>query len=313
MDGGELRTPNAGGVQSILIAGETIARVGAIDSRALDLLGVEYDRIDASGCEVWPGIIDVHEHIIGGSGESGWGSQTPPITLGEITAAGITTVVGCLGTDTVTRTMPALLARAKDLNANGITAHIWSGGYDVPPVTLTGSIRKDMLVVAEVIGAGEISIADHRSTAPCAQELARTVKDAHVGGMLTGKAGVTHFHVGKEDRRLADLRTLLDDWGVQPDWIYPTHVERSEPLMREAVALTRRGVTVDVDVVEKDLLRWVRFFVDEGGDPDYLTVSSDAAISSPQTLFDQLRECIITGGIPTETVLRLSPRIPLES
>jgi beta-aspartyl-dipeptidase (metallo-type) len=310
IEGGRLRTPAPGGVQSILIAGERIARVGSIDPRALDVLGVEYERINANNCEVWPGLIDVHEHLIGGSGESGWGTQTPEITLAEIVSAGITTVVGCLGTDTITRTMPALLARAKGLNASGITARIWSGGYDVPPQTLTGSVRRDLVLVEEVIGAGEISIADHRSTAPTVEELARIVKDAHVGGLLTGKAGVTHFHVGEENRRLADLRQLLDDWDIEPDWIYPTHVERTEALMHEAIDLSRRGVTVDVDVIEKDLLHWLRFFLDHGGDPAHFTASSDAAISSPTTLFDQVRECIVDGGLPVETVLPLVTRNP---
>ncbi|HYP15199.1 MAG TPA: hypothetical protein VEQ63_14815 [Bryobacteraceae bacterium] len=302
---GEIWSPTGSSNRSILIAGEKIAVVGEVDRRGLDLLKVDYEHIDANGCLIWPGLIDVHEHLIGGSGEEGWGTQTPEITLGEIVGSGITTVVGCLGTDTITRTMPALLARAKSLNAEGITAKIWSGGYDVPPVTLTGSIRKDMLLIDEVIGGGEIAIADGRSTAPSAQELARLVKDVHVGGMLTGKPGVTHFHVGEEVRRLRDLRVLLDDWGVKPEWIYPTHIERNEALVQEAAALTARGVTVDIDVIEKDLAKWLRFFLDQGGDPARLTASSDAAISSPRTLFEQVRSCVLDEKFPLELVLPL--------
>ena len=113
-----------------------------------------------------PGFIDPHEHLLGGSGEEGWASQTPEIALSEIVAGGITTVVGCLGTDTTTKTMPGLLAKAKAFNDEGLTAYIYSGGYNVPPITLTGSVRTDMLFVPEVIGAGEIAISDARSTEP---------------------------------------------------------------------------------------------------------------------------------------------------
>jgi beta-aspartyl-dipeptidase (metallo-type) len=291
---------------SILIAAGVIAAVGEVDRRGLDILRVEYDRLDASGCVVWPGLIDVHEHLIGGSGEhGGFATQTPEIAFSELVRAGITTVVGCLGTDTITKTMPSLLAKAKGLRQEGLSAYVWTGGYDVPPVTLTGSVRRDILLIEEVIGAGETAIADYRSTAPTTSELARLVKDAQVGGMLTGKCGVTHFHVGEEPRRLRDLRTLLDEEAIQPDWIYPTHVERNEDLMREAVSLTRRGVTVDIDVVERDLGRWLKFFLAEGGDPAFLTASSDAAITSPGTLTSQIRSCILEEGLPMDIVKAL--------
>jgi beta-aspartyl-dipeptidase (metallo-type) len=302
---GDVWSPAPEGAQSILVAGDKIARMGAIDRRSLDTVPVEYEYIDARGCFVWPGLIDVHEHLSGGSGESGFASRTPEISLSEIVAAGITTVVGCLGTDTTTKTMPELLARAKALNEEGISAWIWSGGYAVPPVSLTGSVRRDMLLVNEVIGAGEIAVADRRSTAPRLDELARIVNDAYVGGILAGKSGVTHFHVGEGPRRLADIRELLDNYDADPGWLYPTHVERSEALMREAAELTKRGVTVDLDTVEKDLAPWLRFFIDEGGDPKHLTASSDAALNSPRTLLAQVQSCLREDRFPLELVLPL--------
>ena len=300
---GEVRVPEPAGARTVLIAGDRIARIGDVDLKALDALGLPFEIVDASGCLVAPGLIDPHEHLLGGSGEKGWASQTPEIALREIVSAGITTVVGCLGTDTITKTMPGLLAKAKAFNEEGITALIWSGGYDVPPVTLTGSVRRDMLLVSEVLGAGEIAIADRRSTAPSVAELARIVKDASVGGILTGKAGVTHFHVGEEPRGLADVRELLDSFGAEPQWLYPTHVERTDSLLREAAEITRRGVTVDVDTVEHDLARSLRTFLDHGGDPTRITASSDAGSSSPATLLEQVRSCVLQHALSLDTVL----------
>jgi beta-aspartyl-dipeptidase (metallo-type) len=289
----------------VLLAGDRILKVGTIPRRAVEALGVDCTVIDARGGYVTPGLLDPHEHLLGGSGERGFGSQTPEISLGEIVAGGITTVVGCLGVDTTTKTMAGLLARAKGLTANGITAFIYSGGYDVPPATLLGSVREDILYVAEVIGAGEIAIADERALEPSPTELAKLVSAAHAGGLLSGKAGVTHFHVGPAARRLAPLRTLLDEYDVNPAWIYPTHVERSEELMREAIALTHRGCTVDIDVVERDLPQWLKFYRAGGGHPERLTVSTDAAITSPANLLDQIRACVWDHGFPLAEVLPL--------
>jgi beta-aspartyl-dipeptidase (metallo-type) len=308
IEGGDVYTPDPLGPRDVLVVGGAIASIGAVNRRALDGLGVPIERIDATNCVVIPGLIDPHQHLIGGSGEKGFHTQTPEVRVDELVEAGITTVVGCLGVDTTTRTMPALLARAKALNHYGLTAYIYSGGYNVPPTTLTGSIRTDLLFVDSVIGAGEIAISDRRSTEPSRSELSRLVRDASVGGLLSGKAGVTHFHVGEEPARLAPLRALLDEYAIDAALLYPTHVERTEALMQEAVDLSRRGVTVDVDVVEKDLTRWLRFFIDRGGDIERLTASSDASITGPGALFDQVRRCVTELRMPLEDVLPIVTR-----
>ena len=288
---GEMYDPAPQGIAAVLVAGGSVLKVGAVDRRALDKLGVEVEVIDASGRLVVPGLIDPHEHLLGGSGEDGFSAQTPEIGVAELLAGGITTVVGCLGVDTTMKTMVGLIGRAKALRELGLTAFAWSGGYDVPPATVTGTVRNDILFVAEVIGAGEIAIADERSQDAAPRELAKVVSDAFIGGRLSKKAGLTHFHVGPAGRRLAPLRKLLDEFDVKPEWLYPTHVGRSEALMDEAIDLARRGATVDLDVTEKDLPKWLRYYRDRGGPADRLTASTDASFSKPRDLLDQVRAC----------------------
>jgi beta-aspartyl-dipeptidase (metallo-type) len=302
---GELFAPEPRGRKDVLLCAGKVACVGAVDRRAVHALGVAVEAIDATGCLIVPGFIDPHEHLLGGSGESGFSTQTPEIYLREIVSAGITTVVGALGVDTTTKTMAGLLAKAKALREEGLTAYVWTGGYNVPPTTITDSVRNDLLFICEIIGAGEIAIADQRSTDPRPDELARLVNDAYVGGRLSRKAGITHFHVGDKPERLRLLRMLMDDFDLSPQMLYPTHVERSEALMHEAVELTRRGGFVDVDTVEEDLPRWLRFYLDKGGNPARLTVSSDAAITSPRHLFSQVAACIVEHGFAVEQTLRL--------
>jgi beta-aspartyl-dipeptidase (metallo-type) len=304
IENGYVFTPQPIGRASVLLAGGIIQHVGNVDAQGLGVLGVPMEVINADHCIVLPGFIDPHEHLLGGSGEKGFSSQTPEIYPSELVAAGITTVVGCLGVDTTTKTMAGLLAKAKGLKEEGLNAFIWSGGYNVPPTTLTNSIRTDILFIEEVIGAGEVAIADERSADPNPQELARIVDDAYVGGLLSRKAGLTHFHVGEHPACLKVLWQLLYQYQVVPQCLYPTHVERNESLMEEAAQLSRRGCFVDVDVLEEDLSKWLRFFLDHEGDPKQLTVSTDAGIKSPAILLSQFRECI-RDGHPLELVLSL--------
>jgi beta-aspartyl-dipeptidase (metallo-type) len=304
---GQVYSPDPIGRASVLLVDGKIGRIGNIDHSAVEASGLEVEVIDAEGCLVVPGLIDPHEHLLGGSGENGFSTQSPEITLSEIVSAGITTVVGCLGVDTTMKTLPGLLAKVKGLCEQGITARMWTGGYNVPPTTLTGTVRNDILFIAEVIGCGEVAIADERSTEPESRELARVVNDAYVGGMLSGKAGITHFHVGDSERRLQCLREITDRRRFQicPEWLYATHVERNEDLMREGIDLARQGVTLDIDVAEHDLAKWLRFYFENGGPPERLTISSDASETSPRTLFDQWRGAVVEHGFDLEQVLPL--------
>ena len=303
IENGDVYAPEPIGRQSVLITDGKIARVGPVDRRGLDLLKVDYEVIDAKGWLVTPGIIDPHEHLRGGSGNGGFSTETPPIYLQEIVTAGITTVVGTLGTDTTTANHAALLARVKGLREEGLSAYMYTGGYNVPPSTITGSVRDDIMLFDEVIGVGEIAISDNRSTDPDARELARVANDAFVGGMLSGKAGVSHFHVGDRPTGLDLVRIIIDDYHTDPGVLYPTHVERTKKLMDEALGLVKRGCTVDIDVVEKDLTKWVPYYLDHGGDPGRLTVSSDAFMTAPRNLYEQLRACARECGVALDTLL----------
>jgi beta-aspartyl-dipeptidase (metallo-type) len=300
---GTVYAPRALGRQSVLLTDGKVGKIGEVDERAVEALGVDFEIVDVEGCVVAPGLIDPHIHLLGGSGEQGFSTQSPEFFLSEIVRAGITTVVGTLGVDTTMKTLPGLLAKVKALKEEGLNAFMWTGGYNVPPQTILGSAREDIMFLDEVIGVGEIAISDKRASAPEMRELAKVISDAYIGGMLAKKAGVAHFHVGDGGRRLQPIRELLQDYYAEPSWLYLTHVERSEELMREAIDLANLGVAVDIDVVEEDLAKWVKFYLEGGGDPLQLTVSSDASESSPGALLEQLRDCVLEQGMPLERLL----------
>jgi beta-aspartyl-dipeptidase (metallo-type) len=306
IEGGEVYDPAPVGRQPVLLVGGRVARVGAVDAAALARAfpgGVR--TIDARGCVVVPGLIDPHAHLIGAGGERGPATREPELRWDEVIRAGVTTVVGCLGTDAVTRHLSSLLVKCRELESHGLSAFMYTGSFQVPPPTLTGSVQRDLVLIDKVIGAAEIAIADVRSSQPSVAELARVVADAYVGGTLAGKAGVTHFHVGPTDRRLSVLHRLLDDHDVVPRCLYPTHVTRSRELVDDAVALARRGAYVDTDTVEPDTGRWLRHYLEAGGPPDRWTFSSDArtAEGEPAKLMRALVDCVRRHELPLDRAL----------
>jgi beta-aspartyl-dipeptidase (metallo-type) len=291
-----LYTPAPRGRATLVAAGGRIEKIGDAGDLAKHF---DCEVLDASGCIVAPGLIDPHVHLIGGSGEQGFATQTPYVGVTELLASGITSVVGTLGTDTTTRTLPALIAQVKALREEGLNAWMWTGGYDGR--SITRSMRDDIILLAEVIGAGELAIADRRGMYFSPRELAQLATDCYVAGTLTGKAGVLHLHVGEGRTRLQVLRDALDQFDVVAASLYPTHVNRNEELFAEAIGLTRRGVAIDLDVYEESLARWLKLY---DGDRTMLTISSDAAINSPRTLLEQIVDA--TSVWPLEDVLALA-------
>lgn len=301
----EVYAPLPVGRKDILCFEGKIVKIGEVNSEHLDALEVPYELFELDGAIVFPGIIDTHEHIIGGSGEQGYKSRSPEIGIPEIVRGGITTVIGCIGVDTYTRNMQSLLAMAKNYNEEGLTSYIWTGGYEVPPVTLTGSVKTDMILVPEVIGAGEVALSDVRSSKPTLHELARIVSDAYNGSLFTGKCGVTHFHLGDGREYLNPLFDLLQHFDIRPFSLYPTHVNRNAELLKEGCRITKASVMIDFDCCGGDLIPSLRSFVEHEGDFQYLTLSSDASFVGPDFLYTQMLEALSYFEWPLEKLLPL--------
>ena len=243
---GEVFAPEPLGRKDVLLAGGAIEAVAEPGRLKVD--GCEAEVVEAAGKRVLPGLIDPHVHILGGGGEGGPATRAPEIRVEDIVGCGVTTVIGCLGTDGVTRHMTSLLAKARALEAEGVSTFIYSGSYDVPVRTLTGSVRSDLVVVDKVIGAGEIAVSDHRSSQPTFDEIARLAAECRVGGMLGGKAGVLHLHLGDGKRRLELLFRLVRETEIPATQVIPTHVARNPELLAAGLGWVAAGGSIDISI-----------------------------------------------------------------
>jgi beta-aspartyl-dipeptidase (metallo-type) len=302
---GDVYAPAALGTQNILVSYDRIVKIGDVTEAGLNASGVPYEVIDATDCLVLPGFIDPHEHLIGAGGEHGFRSRMPEVSLEQIVSAGITTVIGLLGTDTMTRDPLCLFAKVHQLRDEGLTAYMYTGGFELPTRTITGAVVDDLIIIDCVIGTGEIAVSDPRWIDPPLEDLAFVTAQTALGGQISGKAGITHFHIGPNENRLSLLNTLLDTYAISPKSIYTTHITRSEALMDEAIALSKRGAFVDMDTVEQNVAECIHYYLDHGGIPDQLTISSDAHTpgGSPAKFYAQFMSCVRDHALSVEKVL----------
>ena len=292
IQGAAVYAPEYLGVRDVLIEG---SRIRKIADKIPVAEAYEVQVIDGNGMLLFPGFIDGHVHILGGGGEGGYHTRTPEIMLTDITSGGVTTVVGCLGTDGTTRTMASLLAKARGLEEEGITAYIYTGSYQVPVRTLTGSIVDDLILIDKVIGCGEIALSDHRSSQPTCEEFARIVGDTRVGGILSGKAGLVNIHMGDGERMLSCLRYVVKNTEIPPSNMLPTHINRSTRLLKDGMdyAKTLGGyvdltTSSDPDYLEEDEVKastGLKFLLEQGVPEHQITFSSDGQGSMP--IFDR--------------------------
>lgn len=194
---------------------------------------------------VCPGFIDQHVHLIGGGGEAGPHTRTPEVRLSALVAAGITSVVGLLGTDGVTRHPESLLAKTRALEHEGISTWMLTGAYGLPSPTITGSIEKDVALIDKIIGV-KCAISDHRSSAPADDQLANMAAQSRVGGLLGAKAGISVFHLGNSPKLLEPLLNILNNADVPRTKLLPTHVNRAQALFHAALDYAREGGYIDI-------------------------------------------------------------------
>ena len=323
----EVYNPESRGKKDILVAGEKIIAIeNEIDIRSLKNIGIIV--IDGTGKKRIPGLIDAHVHIAGAGGEGGPSTRTPEMQISHMLDGGITTVIGCLGTDGFTRSLEAVLMKVKSLRAEGVSAWMYTGAYQIPTPTLLGDVGKDISLIEEVIGVGEIAISDHRSSCPTTPELIRLVEHARVGGMLGGKAGIVNIHMGDAINPFQPIYDAVAQSQLKLTQFYPTHCTRNKYIFEDAkvygksgfVDLTASSYPYDPENETKPSGAIVEL-IRAGVPLEHITITSDGNgslpnfdkdghlisidMGLPKSVFTELIDAVIIEKLPLEKALKV--------
>ena len=313
--------PDLLGKKELLIGGNVIL---GISDKIEAPHGIDIEVVDAKGLMVVPGLIDNHVHIAGAGGEGGPSSRTPELTLSRMFEGGVTTVIGCLGTDGLTRSVETVLMKAKSLRHEGASAWIWTGAYQVPTPTITGNAGRDIALIEEIIGIGELAISDHRSSCPTTDELIRITALARVGGMLGKKAGLVNIHLGDARNPFSPIHEVIKHSELKYTQFLPTHCNRNDYIFEDSKIYGKKGyvdITTsswpyfqDEEIKPSNALK---LLLEAGVPSGNITFSSDSCGSLPG-FDDQGRLVKLEMGFPAADLRELADavikdKIPLET
>lgn len=241
--GGRVHTPQGTTVRDVLIMHDQIVAV-ADDLSGVTLPGVVIVEIDATDQDVFAGLVDQHCHPTGGGGGQGPASQNLPLMFEEFTTAGITSLVGVLGHDTVVRTPQSLLARVRALQSQGLRAAMLAGQISAPPATVTGQVSSDIALVSDVRGL-KVAIGE-LGAINTVRELVDLAAAVAAGARTAGRPGVVHLHIGSDPACLDLVEQAVTQHAVPAAMLTITHVNWNPAVLARSVELAALGVNLDV-------------------------------------------------------------------
>ena len=269
------------GKKDILICGEKIV---AIEDCLDDIrLPGAVEVIDVEGATVTPGFFDQHVHLTGGGGEGGPATRVPPVMPSQLLKAGVTTVCGVMGTEGTTKFPEELYAKVMGLRQEGLTAYMHTGSYQYPSPTITGNPRKDIITIEPCLGV-KLALADHRCSFPNDDEMLKLVADVRMGGMLAGKKGVLHVHLGDFGGAYEQFERLIAR-GLARHHFSPTHTGREPKLFEQALEFAKKGGVIDITSGGGNVYPYVECVervLKAGVDRKLITTSSDGNGSMPK-------------------------------
>lgn len=329
----QVYSPEFMGKKDVLVGGKTIL---SIQDKIEMPATIDLKLINCEGLWLLPGLIDSHVHITGGGGEGGPASRMSELTIDMMIEGGVTTVIGCLGTDGFTRTVESVLMKVKSIRAAGLSAWMYTGAYQVPPPTITGDVMKDIALFDEIIGLGEIAISDHRSSFPTVAELARITAQARVAGMIGGKAGIVNMHMGDAHDPFRPIHQVVEQSQLNYKQFIPTHCNRNPYIFEDAKEYGKKGY-VDITTSsypyypdeEIKPSKALKMLLESGVPDNHITFTSDACgslpafdpqtgklirieMGLPSSNLREVKEAVLDEGLPLEIALKVLTSNPAD-
>jgi beta-aspartyl-dipeptidase (metallo-type) len=181
-------------------------------------------------------------------------------------------------------------------------------------------------MVEEIIGAGEISISDHRSSHPSTGELIKLASHIRVGGMLGGKAGLINFHMGDAHDPFRPIHEIVENSGLNYKQFIPTHCNRNPDIFEDSKSYGKEG-WIDITAssypyypdIEIKPSKAISELISAGVPAEHITMTSDAngslphfdekgnlismKMGEPASIFNEMRDCITKENIGWEKAL----------
>ena len=328
-----LYSPHFEGQKDVLVAGKSII---AVADHIEVPKGLEVNVLDCSGKTMIPGLVDAHVHITGAGAEAGPASRMPELEVSMMIDGGVTTVVGCLGTDGITRSVDSVLMKVKSLRAKGMSAWMYTGAYQVPPPSITGDIMRDIALIEEVVGLGEIAVSDHRSSVPSTAELAKLAAHTRVAGMIGGKAGIVNLHMGDAIDPFRPIHQVVESSELHYKQFVPTHCNRNSYIFEDAKEYGKTGYVdittssypyyMDEEIKPSIALKQL---LDSGVPIQHITFTSDSCgslpgfdpvtgklikikMGLPSSILRELKEAVVNEKVPFEIALQVATSNPAD-
>ncbi len=326
IQGGHLYGPEDLGHQDLLVVNGKIERIAAGIKGAKEIFP-EMEVVNASGKLIFPGFIDQHVHIIGGGGSGGPLTRAKEVYFRDLVKAGTTSLVGTLGTDTISRSLSTLLIKAKALNQCGLNVFIYTGSVLFPPVTLTGSVEKDIVLIAEIIGV-KMGLGEPVYPRPDQRELENLITETRRAGSLSRKQAVVHIHLaGSSNEWLGAIESILEAREVPYQQVVVTHVNKTPRLLERSFAYAKKGGGIDLTTCIRPPERptsvksslGLKRYLEAGCPLENITFSSDSNATRVLdngivdytrvgTLLEEFRDCVKKEGIPLPQALAVVTR-----
>lgn len=204
----ELFSPKPAGLCDILLGGTKILAIG---KQLFPQEGIETKIVNCSGYKVFPGLIDPVCFICGDGNENGSGTkyETEAFASGA-KQAGISTMIGTLGWNDITRDPGTILKRLKRLEAYNLNAKAYTGGFRGNSSVMMKDIASDLTYINEYVATGTIGLSDHRAGMPAESMLANVHAGAEAGAELGNKSAVVVYILGEEKQHYAHNMTMLN-------------------------------------------------------------------------------------------------------
>ena len=207
------------------------------------------------------------------------------------------------------------------LRQEGLTAYMHTGSYQFPSPTITGNPRKDIICIEPVLGV-KLALADHRCSFPNDDEMLKLVADVRMGGMLSGKKGILHVHLGDYGGAYEQFERIIAR-GLPRHHFSPTHTGREPKLFEQAIEFAKKGGVIDITSGGGNYYPFVECVeraLKAGVDRSRITMSSDgngsmpkfengimvAIVAAPVNANHQMLKEMVQAGIDFETALMMT-------